>query len=315
VTLATPIRQGTDAWLEARRALVTATDIPVLLGLSPYRCEADLADEKAGLERPEPSIRMKVGSAVQDLIGDEYTRKTGRSLRRFRGLAIHPELRWAGASPDFRTVGAKRLVEVKRTSSRSRFADGLPQDVEAQVAWQLGVTGFPVADVAALVGDDEVEVFEVAANPELFGNLVAIATDFRRRLAAGGPFARDSARIRRDYPADNGMELVADEELTVAVHELSRLRAERHLGETAEEALETAIKTRMADAAVLRGRDFHVTWRRTKDREETDWRSLAEGLLRQLPETERTALVGVHSSVRAGFRPFRLVMAKEATGD
>jgi predicted phage-related endonuclease len=55
----TAIRQGTDEWLEARRSLVTATDIPVLLGLSPYKCEADLADEKAGKAQEPPSLRMR----------------------------------------------------------------------------------------------------------------------------------------------------------------------------------------------------------------------------------------------------------------
>ena len=32
------LEQGTPEWLEARRSLSTATDIGVLLGLSPYRC-------------------------------------------------------------------------------------------------------------------------------------------------------------------------------------------------------------------------------------------------------------------------------------
>ena len=41
-----PVRQGSQEWLDYRRTVITATDIPVLLGISPYRCEADLADEK-----------------------------------------------------------------------------------------------------------------------------------------------------------------------------------------------------------------------------------------------------------------------------
>lgn len=305
------VAQGSPAWLAARRALVTATDIPVLLGLSPYRCEADVADEKLDGIVIEPSLRMRVGSAVQDLIGEEYARKTGRQVRRYRGLVTHPTLEWAGASPDFRVVGERRLVEAKRSSSRTRFADGLPQDVEAQVAWQLGVTGYPAADVAVLLGDDELEVFPVEADTKLFADLVVIAEDFRARLAAGGPFARDAARIKADYPSDNGAEMVADADLDAAVRALAEARSQRKAIEAQEEALETAVKTRMGEFAVLRGKGWHVTWKRTKDREETDWRSLATGLLRLVPETEREALVGIHSSVRQGFRPFRLVMDKE----
>jgi putative phage-type endonuclease len=310
VTLA--VRIGSPEWLDARRSLITATDIPVLLGISPYKCEADLADEKRGLTEPsESTLRMRVGLALEDLIAEEYTRATGRQVRRFRSLVTHPELEWAAASPDGRAVGERRLVEMKWTGSRSRFADGVPQDVEAQVVWQMGVTGYPVADVAALVGGDDLLVSEVPFDAELFDNLVVIATDFRRRLEEGGPFSRDTSRIKRDHPSDNGAEMVADADMDAAAKALYETRARRKVLEQSETALEDAIKSRMGDVAVVRGSGWHATWKRTKDREETDWRSLADGLLRQLPEPERTALVGIHSSVRQGFRPFRLVVEKE----
>lgn len=308
MTLSVAVRQGTPEWLAARRSLVTASDVPVLLGLSPYKCEADLADEKRGLAETESTLRMRIGLALEDLIAAEYEAKTGHKTRRWTGLAIHPRIAWAGASPDRKRKGA--LVELKHTASRSRFADGLPQDVEAQVVWQLGVTGYEHADVAALTGD-ELQVFEVEYDPRLFDDLVAVAADFRQRLAEGGPFKRDSARIKRDYPTDDGSEMLADADLSAAVKALVDLRGQRKRLEDAETHIEDAIKARMGEASRLTGDGFAVTWKRTKDREETDWRNLAAGLLRQLPEPERIALVGIHSTVREGFRPFRVSLAKE----
>lgn len=305
------VRQQTPEWLEARKSLVTASDLPILLGISPYKCEADLADEKRGIAPPtESNLRMRMGLALEDLIAGEYTRVTGRQTRRFRTLVIHPQLEWAGASPDARALGERRLVQIKWTGSRSRFADGLPQDIEAQVAWELGVTGYPVADVAVLVGGDDVLVFEQPFDADLFDNLVVIAQDFRRRLAEGGPFSRDTSRVRRDHPADDGTEMEADDALIEAAHALSKTRGQIAALEATEEALKAAIQARMGDAAYLVGPDFRATWKKTKDREETDWKSLAAGLLRQLPEPERAALVGIHSSVRPGFRPFRLVIGE-----
>ena len=67
----------------------------------------------------------------------------------------------------------------------------------------------------------------------------------------------------------------------------------------------------MGDAAVLTGPGFRATWRRTKDRTETDWKSLGASLLTLVPETDRQTVVGLHTSVRPGFRPFRLVGDKE----
>ncbi len=305
-----PVAQRSPEWVEARRHYITATDIPALLGLSPYRCEADVAAEKQGADGHAETLRMRLGAALEPFIAAEYERETGRRLRRFGGMLAHPRIDWAAASPDYGTVGERRLVEIKWSGSRSRFADGLPQDVEAQVAWQLGVSGYPAADVAALVGD-ELRIFPLAADEALFANLVEVASDFRRRLAAGGPFTHNPDSLRRAYPADDGSEMAADDELAEAVMTLLAVRERRRALTEDEERLESAIKARMGDAAVLRGPGWRATWKRTKDIEQTDWRSVAVGLLPLVPEPERTALVGIHTTVRPGFRPFRVVTDKE----
>lgn len=305
------LRQGSPTWLEARRSLITSTDIPVLLGISPWKCEADLADEKLGIA-PEtaPSVRMRIGSLLQDLIGEEYSRITGRKAKPVRDLWVHPEIPWAAASPDFRVVGERRLVEAKRTASRTRFADGLPQDVEAQCVWALGVSGFDVSDVAVLLGDDGLlePIPEVRFDATLFGQLVEIAEDFRRRLVEGGPFYRDAARVKRDYPTDNGTEMVGGEDEAVLVRQLLNLRAEKATAEKAADAIETALKVRMGAASRMTGQGWSITWKRTKDVASVDWQAIAEDVM---PADQRDALIAAHTTVRDGFRPFRVSTAKE----
>ena len=304
------VLQGSPEWLEARRTHITATDLPVLLGISPWKCEQDLADEKAGGNGTESTLVMRVGSALEDLIADAYATQTGRKVRRVHGLWESRAIPWAAASPDATSAG--RLIEIKWTGSRARFRDGLPDDTAAQVQWQLMVAEAPVADVATLtVGEDAIRVFEVRADPLLQGNFVAIAADFRRRLAEGGPFAQSLESLKRTHPADDGSEMVADPDITAAALALRDVRRRIDELESTEKALRVAIQTRMADAAVLVGDGFRVTWKRTKDRAETDWKSLASGLLTQLPEPERAALVGLHSTVVPGFRPWRVAWGKE----
>jgi len=309
--VALPLRQGTPEWLEGRRALITGTDIPVLLGISPWMCEADLADIKRGISPgQESTIRMRIGSALEGLIRDEYEAVTGLRLMRFHGMVRHPDHEWAAASPDARVVGEKRLVEFKRTGSRTRFADGIPTDVQAQCAWQMGVSGYPAADVAVLT-DDALTIYPMEADPALFADLVAVAQDFRRRLEAGGPFARNDERIRRDHPADDGTEIAADDDTAEAVRALLDIRAQIARHESTEKALKAAIEARMGDAALMTGPGFRVTWKRTKDRTEQDWRAIAEEAIAPLAESERAALVGRHVIVRAGMRPLRVTSDKE----
>lgn len=297
-----PVAQGSQEWLDARRQYVTATDVPVLLGLSPWKSEATLAMEKlTGIATPA-SIPMRLGSALEPLIAELYQEETGRVLRRFEGMVIH-ESGILAASPDWEDE--EGLVETKWTANRGRFADGLPQDIEAQVQVQLGVSGHRRADVAAL-SPDGLLIFPVTFDADLFAHLLTVAADFRRRLAEGGPFAHDSASLKAAYPADDGSDLIADEDLTEAVHRLQAIREQRTAIEAAEEALKVAIQSRMGTASRLLGPDFTVTWKRTKDSTTVDWKSVADGLLRQLPEPDRAAIVGIASTVRPGFRPFRV---------
>ena len=304
------VEQGSQAWLDARRQLVTATDLGVLLGINPWRCEADLADEKLHGTQQEPSLRMRAGNAMEPLIREAYQEQTGRRLLRYHGLLTHPDYPWAAASPDYRVVGEPGLMEAKYSTSRARFADGLPQEIQAQAIWQAAITGAEWVDVAVFLVD-ELVVTRVAADPALFADLLLVAEDFRRRLVSGGPFVRDAARVRRDHPADDGSEIAADNDVAEAVRALLDTRASRKRLEEDEERLETAIKARMADAAAMTGPGWRITWKRTKDRDETDWKAVAASLLATLSETDRATAVAPHTVVRPGFRPFRVTLDKE----
>ncbi len=307
------VRKDTDAWLEERRHYITSSAIPVILGLSPYRCEQDLVDEMSGKVEEVDAKRermFRLGHLLEAVIREEDQIEHGIKLRSVNRFIVSATIPWAATSLDFERVGERCIVEAKSSRAR-RWEDGLPQDVEAQVRWQMGVAGYPKAHIAVLRHGSELDCFDVDHDDATFDNLVTVAGDFYARWQAGGPFAQNSESLKRNHPADNGTEMVADYSLTEAVHRLAELRERKREIEGQEEAAESAIKTRMGDFAVLRGSGFHATWKRTKDREEIDWRSCADGLLRQLPETERTALVGLYTSVRPGFRPFRLVFDKE----
>lgn len=308
------MRRDTEEWREARRRYITSTDIPVILGLSPYKVEADLAIEKTEGRDEVTDERharvLRLGQRLETVIRDEDEIEHGIRLRKVNRFHVHPRIDWAGTSLDFERVGQRCIVEAKSSRAR-RWDDGLPQDVEAQVRWQMGCAGYPRAHVALLRSGSELECFEVEHDATIFDGLVEVAADFRTRLAAGGPFAESSDSLKRRFPADNGAEMVADGDLEAAVAGLVAVREQRKSLEADEERFETAIKSRMGEFAALVGAGFRCTWKRTKDTTTVDWKSAADGLLRQMPETERDAFVGLHTTVRPGFRPFRVVLDKE----
>lgn len=334
------LRQRSPEWLAARRQLITATDIPIILGLSPYKSESTLAQEKLGqIAESEPSLLMSIGQALEPVIAAEYARLNDVQLTRYRGLVTHPRIGWAGASPDYRRKRQRYLVELKDTRSRRWPTDGVPQDVEAQVRWQLGVTGFPIADVAALKWGT-VETVTIEHDPALFEQLVTIAEDFRARMAAGGPFAEDAASIRSRYPIDDGTELEADAELNQLVAQLLKWRATIKEAEVWEAGLETQIKQRITAASRVNGDGWTMSYRKSKDSSVTDWQSVAAAqrkVLEQIDqiapaETGRDALAlalyragfsdssnlealdtleSIHTGLKPGGRSFRLTERKE----
>jgi putative phage-type endonuclease len=305
-----PVLQGSQEWIAARRDYITATDMAAIEGVSPWRCEQDVVDEKSSGNGAESTLVMRVGSALEDLIATAYAEQTDRKVRRVRGLWVSARIPWAAASPDATAAG--RLVELKWSGSRSRFASGLPEDVEVQARWQAMVAEVDVVDVAALVvGEDRVRIFTVERDAVIEDYLVGRAADFRRRLAEGGPFAQSLDSLKHRYPADDGSEMAADPELDAAVRALRDVRGRADALEATEKALRVAIQTRMADAAYLVGDGYRVTWKRTRDRTETDWKAVAADLLAQLPEPDRAAVVGSHVAVQPGFRPWRVTWGKE----
>ncbi|MGI9117225.1 MAG: YqaJ viral recombinase family protein [Gaiellales bacterium] len=303
------LKQRTPEWLEARRSLITATDISAIVRASAWRSEADVAADKLGTGEVVDHLRMRIGTALEPLIAKEYEAVSGRKVVRADGLYRHYRIQWAAASLDYRWRKGDGIVECKWTGSRSRFADGLPQDVEAQVQWQLGVTGASRADVAVLVAGDELRIFEVEPDRQMFAEMVVAAEDFRRKLAAGGPFSRETADTNGSRTPDDGSVMPADDDLGATVVNLLELKGDLARMESRRDELEAEIKTRMGDAAALVGPGFRVTWK-SSERSTTDWASIATQAMAAMSEADRTALIAAKTA-RTTYRVFRAMPTEE----
>jgi len=300
----------TPEWFAARRLGITSTDVVAILGLSRYKSEGDVARDKLGTV-PDDFIaddasarRMRIGTAVQDVVRAEEEIEHGVKLRRVRRLvtsALHP---WAITSLDYERVGERTIVEVKSSSSRE-WDDGLPERVEAQVRWQMGVADYPRAHVAALRYGNQLACFDVEHDETIWANLLLVAENFRERLAAGGPFDETKQSARRAWPFSDGTTLPADDDLIEAVRDLLQVREAVKAYEDREDKLVAAITTKMGPAEELVGvPGVRVTWRRAADSTQTEWKLIAEGLLAKLTDDEREALVSIQTSTRPGSRRF-----------
>lgn len=151
-------------WLEARRSGVTASEIAVVMGLSPYSSPYALYHQKLGnLPPTEQSEEMALGQYMEEYVAARFADRhpeftvTGNG----RDLFAHPDRPWQMATPDrFVTEGsfsawdAVSLLECKIDGGSDEWgdegSDEIPVHYRCQGLWQMDVMDVTCCDVACL---------------------------------------------------------------------------------------------------------------------------------------------------------------------
>lgn len=154
MTTTIPYAPGDPAWLEQRRTFLGASDVPAVLGLSPYRTPLDVWAEKVGLIVPGVggSLATELGHELEDLIARKWSEQHPTADVQHALVTVrHPDLPWLAASTD-REVDGDGLLECKLVGGRqtARWDAGVPADVRAQCVAQMAVTGRRWVDVCSL---------------------------------------------------------------------------------------------------------------------------------------------------------------------
>lgn len=172
--LLTTAAPQTPEWYAARRRGITATDVVSILRLTDYGNALSVWLDKRGELPPDSTGEAAVwGNLLEDVVAREWARRHTAAQRgetvkvRRVGVVCNDWDPWMIASVDRRVhgclEGSSCILEVKTRSAwvRDGWRDGTPDDVYAQVLWQLMVTGVDHAHVAVLVGGQELLIPDV----------------------------------------------------------------------------------------------------------------------------------------------------------
>jgi putative phage-type endonuclease len=138
-------------WLELRRTGITASDVPVILGLVSWDSPWALYHRKRGLlPEVEQTDRMRLGSWLETSIADHFLH--GDSSRFGTGLYQNIDRPWQMATPDFASIEDGWVLECKTATSRDGWGEpgtsDVPAHVRAQVLWQMDTLGVGTGHVA-----------------------------------------------------------------------------------------------------------------------------------------------------------------------
>lgn len=174
------------AWLDERRKGLGGSDIPAILGCSPWRTPLQVWATKVGLESEnESSYVLRRGSHMEPLLWSELAREVP-GLEAFpQSLVIVEGAEpWMRYSPDaFLRVGSVDALGEGKSHPRgsSKWAYGVPEHVQAQVQWGLHVCDLGIAYVAVDLGT-EFSWAKIERDPAWWPAHEEIIREFWRRV-------------------------------------------------------------------------------------------------------------------------------------
>jgi len=295
-----------DQWLQVRKGGIGSSDAAAAVGLNPYQSQLELWMEKTGRVPTAPpgdggaddQSPMYWGSLLEPIVAAHYTRRTGNRVRRINAVLQHPEHPWMLANIDREVLGAPdvQLLECKTAGIQGAWLwrDGVPEYVQLQVQHQLAVTGKQAADVALLLGGQELQIFRIERDEELIAQLITLEREFWGYVERGqappadGSDSADRA-LRALYPQDTGFTLNLKHDLVMGAvfSDLLAVREVLATNTALESQLKQTIQQRMGDSSRAVFENGEVSFKRSRDGTQLDTARLAK----EQPEIARAYTV------------------------
>ena len=325
--LSTPPRKGTalrlvstthldrEQWLTVRKGGIGSSDAAAAVGLNPYKSQLALWLEKTGRDAAMPQVDANDdstpvfwGTILEPIVATQYSKRTGLKVRKVNAVLQHsdPNLRWMMANLDREVVGSAevQILECKTAgiNGASLWKDGVPEYVQLQVMHQLAVTGKQAADVAVLIGGQDLEIHRIERDEKMIANLIELERRFWQYVVDDTPPPADGSNsadqaLRCLYPQDNGrtLDLSGNPALSVAYVELKALKQTISKQQQREAELKQLLQQAMGDVSRATFTGGQITWKRSKDSTVLD----ADSLLNDNPD-----LKARYSKVKEGSRRF-----------
>jgi putative phage-type endonuclease len=263
-----------------RTTFIGGSDVGAIAGVSRWKSAFQLYQEKIGelVEQPDPEQekRFKRGKRwepiVVEMLLDELQSRghtveiIGRNAR-----YTDPEFPFLACELDLELLidGEEVNGEMKTVHPFAakdwgeEGTDDIPVYYTAQVMHGLMIKPRRRAIVAALIGADDLRIHEVVRDDEIITGIRKMELEFWERVQTKNPpEITDPKDVKWLYAKDAGTVAEADDAIALVFQELKDKKALAKKVELDIEALETAVKLRMGEAATLLYRDSPLaTWK------------------------------------------------------
>lgn len=266
-------------WLSARLAGIGSSEIAAVVGMDPRKSQLSLFLEKTGALPPDDLSEIeaiKWGHLLEPVIGAEFARMTGRTVRRSSSRRYtvlrskeHP---WATASLDFWTGDdhGEWPLEIKNVNAYlgEDWLNGTPDYYVAQLHQQMLVVGARRGTSCCLLGGNRLLWCDVDRDETLIRKIVFHGTEFWNRIVRRDPPPPDGSEatkraLGRLYPVDNGSGVALPAALEETVYEWRRLKEQARDIDGKIAKAENDIKATMGEAerGIIVATGDSVSWK------------------------------------------------------
>ena len=312
-------------WLAERRTKITATDVPAILGLSPYASPVSVWLEKTNQsDGKEATDAMRWGQRFERPILEEYEEVRGEPLvfPEPYTLLTAPTQPLIGATLDAWRVRDGGAVDAKNLGAHIRDhygeagTDDFPPHYAAQLMMQLFVHGGDSADLAVLFNRHDFRIYTIQYDKETAEGLVERCVDWWEqyvvtRTAPPVDGTPDYTAFVKRFRQATDMVIRADAaQHEVAAH-LNATKQQLDAVETEKARLENILKSAIGEAKGIEGPTWRALWSTVKDSTKIDWEAVARETVSQFPQSHPSSPTGQnvldsaiakHTSAKPGYR-------------
>lgn len=161
-----------EEWLQFRKSRIGASDVPVILGKSPFKTPLQLWREKLDLEKGFTSPAMQRGIDMEKTALMAFCEYLDIIMEPV--VIEHPSFPWFIASLDGATKDMKRIVEIKCPGARDHNLakqGHIPEHYKIQMQAQMAVTGLEWADYWSFDGQKGIHL-TLARDDKFIGDVM-----------------------------------------------------------------------------------------------------------------------------------------------
>ncbi|TCS80355.1 YqaJ viral recombinase family protein [Tepidibacillus fermentans] len=262
-----------EEWLKARRNGIGGSDAAAIAGLNKWKSPVAVYLEKTGMVEVEEvfSEAAYFGTLLEDVVAQEFSKRTGLKVRRKNAILQHPEYPFMIANVDRLIVGENAGLECKTASEYLKDEwkdDDIPASYLIQCQHYMAVTGFDSWWIAVLIGGNKFIYKKIERDEEIIQYLINIEKDFwDNHVVKRIPPMFDGSKASSDllkalYPeAEHDSEIELDSEADTLITALEQVNEELKQLEEKKAEYENRIKAKLGDFERGIASNHIVTWK------------------------------------------------------